>query len=537
MDKKVKILIIEDQPEIKVVLEKLFHFPNINYHFIDPGYDTLSDILTDQFALAILNIRNNENNGIEIFHAIRSETSQKKLPLLLISGNFPQDNNVRQEVESGLVDIIFRPIVSEIIIGKVKAAIEKCELSRKFAILRNEKEFTDSELNDTKQKSEQANYTKSMFLANMSHEIRTPLNGILGMANILAETNLTKEQRSFLHLIQISGENLLLIINDILDFSKIETGQISLEETPFNLTAEIETVMSLMRLNAQDKHLDLKYYIDKHVKLNVIGDPLRLRQILINLINNAIKFTETGGVILEVIPTKDFENQQFLKFSVVDTGIGINYESKNKLFKEFSQADNSITRKFGGTGLGLAICKSLINLMGGKIGLESELGKGSVFWFEIPYQESLIETSVQKSSSELDYSHHLNILVAEDNPINQKVVIHSLSQLGYHCDLAKNGRQAVDLHLNKQYDVIFMDIQMPELDGLEATISIRNYEKNNNQTKPVIIVAATANAFNEDKQKCLNAGMNFHMSKPFRPEELKKMLVKVSQMANSIKNA
>jgi signal transduction histidine kinase len=533
MDKKVKILVIENQPEIMVALDKFLHFPHVYYHYIGTGFNILSKTFSDEFALAIINI-SSENETINMVQTIRSVLSQKNLPLILVFNSFPQNKYIRQEVQSGLTDIIFRPVISEIIIGKVKNAIESFQYSEKYAILQKEKEHSDFELNDTKQKSEQANYTKSLFLANMSHEIRTPLNGILGMANILAETNLTKEQRSFLHLIQISGENLLLIINDILDFSKIESGQISLEETSFDLAEEIEIVMSLMRLNAQDKHLDLKYSIDKQVNLNIVGDPLRLRQILINLINNAIKFTETGGVTLMVKTVKNITNQYFLKFSIVDTGIGINNDSKNKLFKEFSQADNSITRKFGGTGLGLAICKSLVKLMGGIIGLESELGKGSVFWFEIPYRESSIETSDQKSISELNFSHHLNILVAEDNPINQKVAIHSLSQLGYHCDLAKNGKQAVDLYLNKQYDVIFMDIQMPELDGLEATISIRNHERKTNHPKPVIIVAATANAFNEDKQKCLNAGMNFHMSKPFRPEELKKMLAKVSQMANSI---
>lgn len=529
-----KILVIENQPEIMVALEKFLYFPHVNYHHIGSGFKTLSKTLSDEFAFAIINISNLENETINLVHMIRSLMSQKKLPLILIMNDFPHDSIIRQEVESGLTDIVFKPIISEIILGKVKNAIDKFMQSQAYAILKKGKEHADLELKDTKQKTEQANFTKSLFLANMSHEIRTPLNGILGMANILAETNLTKEQRSFLHLIQISGENLLLIINDILDFSKIESGQISLEETSFDLSAEIEIVMSLMRLNAQDKHLNLKYTIDNQVNLNIVGDPLRLRQILINLINNAIKFTETGGVSLIVTSVKNKSNQHFLKFSIVDTGIGINSDSKNKLFKEFSQADNSITRKFGGTGLGLAICKSLVKLMGGVIGLESELGKGSIFWFEIPYRESILETSDQKLTSELNYSRHLNILVAEDNPINQKVAIHSLSQLGYHCDLAKNGKQAVDLHLNKQYDVIFMDIQMPELDGLEATISIRNHEKKTNHPKPVIIIAATANAFNEDKQKCLNAGMNFHMSKPFRPEELKKMLAKVSQMANSI---
>ncbi len=373
----------------------------------------------------------------------------------------------------------------------------------------------------SEEKTEASNHLKSVFLSNISHEIRTPMNGIIGMYNVLKQTELTEEQCEYLDIINLSGHNLLAIIDDILDLSRIETGQLSLEKKEFLLTDEIKYIYKLLDIKAKGKGIRLVTSIDKRIPDELFGDYIRLKQIIINLSNNAIKYTKEGSVTIQLDLISSKSNSCKIKFSIIDTGIGISEENKMKLFKAFSQIDSSTTRKYGGTGLGLAIAKNLCALMNGEIGVESEVGKGSIFWFtaEIDFSKNLISNLKQKANVLTEKQRPLNILLVEDNLLNQKFAVATLKKEGHSIKIAENGKIAVDLFKQNNYDLILMDIQMPVMDGIDATISIREYEKKYNK-KFVKIVAITAYVVENDRNLCIDSGMNEYIAKPYKPKEL-----------------
>jgi len=381
------------------------------------------------------------------------------------------------------------------------------------------------ELLIAQKKAVAANKSKSDFLANMSHEIRTPMNGIIGMIHLALQSQQSDKQKEYINKAQYSAKNLLEIINDILDFSKIEAGKLNLEETNFQLKQVINNMLNLVQLKAEDAGINLFIKIAPDVPVLLIGDPLRLGQILINLTKNPIKFSQSDVIIsLKVILEEETESEVGLHFSINDTGIGMSSEDQGKLFQSFSQADSSTTRKYGGTGLGLTISQKITALMNGKMWVDSKEGIGSTFHFTARLKKQindlLSNASIEDHQINIDQAiaqlHGKKILLVEDNEINQELARELLLMNGITVETADNGQEALELLLNQSFDGVLMDCMMPEMDGYEATRKIRAQDA----LQGLPVIAMTANAMKQDVKKVLSVGMNDHISKPINPETM-----------------
>ncbi len=668
--KKYNILIVDDRPENLLTLEGILESPELNIIKANSGNEALGLLLEHDIALVLMDVQMPGMDGFETAQIMRSSERTKHIPIIFVTAISKQRQHIFKGYETGAVDYLYKPLDLEILKSKINAYIELFKHKEELEKTTEKLQRTVEELHAAKMMAEEATRAKSAFLASMSHEIRTPLNGIIGMADLgLMDEDLTPMQRERLEDIKNSGYTLLEIINDILDISKIEAEKLDLEEVEFSIRDVIEKVFKIISVHAQQKDIELIVDMSPDIPDIIIGDPLRLRQILTNLLSNAVKFTDKGTVKLTV-ELKDFvEEQVRIYFAVEDTGIGIPKDEIPKLFEKYTQANTNTTRKHGGTGLGLNIAQMLVKLMGGKIEVESEPGKGSKFFFSLnmitgdqktdlkkinlkkPVSEfkvliaddldeskdimmkmfdfwgiaakavsdikdvateikkedfdilfidfslnnlpvnqiinkikevkkealdKIVFLTHVKASVELDKirkqgnfgfmmkpvlqntlrnllesdtiqgfhedaqilqttgkkSHkktkeekpkegnEKQILVAEDQVINRKIVLQLLAKKGYSAKAVENGKLALEAVTQNPdaYSLILMDVQMPEMDGFEATEKIREFEKEKGIHIPII--AMTAHAMKGDKEKCLAAGMDYYISKPVNPNIL-----------------
>jgi signal transduction histidine kinase/ActR/RegA family two-component response regulator len=402
---------------------------------------------------------------------------------------------------------------------------EKRRADRKSELLEQQK----LEIERLFHASQESARLKSEFLANISHEIRTPMNGIVGMTELLFRTDLQAEQSEYLRLVKVSADSLLSVINDVLDFSKIEAGKLDLDAVPFEPLEVLRDTVKAMEVLSRKKGLALRYSAAPGAGQRLCGDPGRLRQVLINLIGNAIKFSEDGAVQVDLEAAEDAGEAVELRFAVRDSGIGIPLEKQKVIFEPFRQADGSTSRRYGGTGLGLAICARLVELMGGRIWLESRPGAGSTFFFTVKLLRPAsgeAPATVDPATRPIVPERSLRVLLAEDNPVNRKVASRLLENAGHTVVCVNDGQEAVEMLQKERFDIVLMDVQMPRMDGFEATSEIRRRDASMHVRTP--IVALTANAMKGDRERCLDAGMDGYVSKPLRAGELLSVMAELT---------
>lgn len=486
--------------------------------------------------------------GTILYHNPSVQESLGHPPKSLIGSNFFDHilPKIADEFKSK-----FKICISESYVENIEFTFRKNDNSYSYlefnSVNLNHKEGIDGlildcrDINQRKQNAEEllrAQKTKEQFMANMSHEIRTPINGIAGMINLLTETDLSQEQKKYINAIKTSSDNLKVIINDILDISIIESGKLKFEKIGFDIRHQLRSIIETFIHQANEKNIYLEYEVDRDMNMVVLGDPVRLNQILINLISNALKFTNKGGICVNVNCTHKEEDQLIITFEVIDTGIGIAEEKLDTIFESFSQADDSVTRKYGGTGLGLAISKQLVELQYGSISVTSVENFGTTFSFSIPYQQGenkdLIIEQQHSQETQHDYKtlESVKILLVEDNDINRMYAANILKKWSCKLDTAENGYIAIEKLKKGNYDLILMDVQMPVMDGVEATKVIRNNFPNPINRIPII--ALTANVLKRDSEKYIKAGMNGHLSKPFLPNTLYNIIVEHTDSAKEL---
>lgn len=521
------MLIVDDKPENIIALEALLQRDDINLISTTSPNEALKICWEKDISIALVDVQMPEMDGFELVEILKSNARTREMLIVFVTAISIESRYAIRGLSAGAVDYLYKPLEPNITIAKVDSFIQLVRVQREIQKKNRELENYQKELIKAKEDAEAGRRVKEKFLANMSHELRTPVNGIIGLAHLLGNSPLTEDQKKYVGLMKLSSEALLGVINDVLDFSKIEAGKFKIVRAETNIIHLSKAVADLLKFKADEKSIRLSIDISEEVPQNIIADSLRLNQILMNLIGNAIKFTERGEVVLRLRVLNRSETEVQLQFSVQDSGIGISEDKISKIFESFEQAEDDTDHKYGGTGLGLSIVKKLAELKGGELKVESEKGKGSTFsftnWFKVVNAPE--RPQAVRKPGKLARFENISVLVAEDNTVNQFMIKKVLTNWNLNVEIVENGEQVLECLKNYSYDIILMDTHMPVMGGYETTRRIRNDLKGDIRNIPII--SLTAAVLEEETREAFDAGVNDVVTKPFDPEVLHRKIEKL----------